>query len=311
MIVPIMGIRAVKASSKNVCSIPPLGATDPNAFTTLDLAVTMAVLTVLLCLHLSSMANSSNTTRHAQCANNLRLLTSGWDQHAADNQDQLIGAAPWTFQNRPIEDWTGSHWLTLNNPRDANNWDTATIRKSPLFAYVGNSDAWVCPSDPSSAQLPSGVNVRSYALNGWVGGPAWLASGASWPGGSGYNIGWRVYRSKSDFITPGPANTFVFIDERPDSLNDGYFAVDMKGFPDEPGFWTMVDFPGHFHLNGANFSFADGHVDLVRWIDPRSVPRYRGTDITLNVASPNNPDVFRIQQMSTRYYKLDGTLRDP
>jgi hypothetical protein len=65
------------------------------------------------------------------------------------------------------------------------------------------------------------------SMNNWVGGPGWANSGP----------GWRVYRKTSDMTDPGPASTFVFIDEREDSINDGYFVVDMAGYPTEPNRW--------------------------------------------------------------------------
>ena len=40
-----------------------------------------------------------------------------------------------------------------------------------------------------------------------------------------------MYRKDTDMNNPGPSNTFVMLDEREDSINDGYFAVDMTCFP--------------------------------------------------------------------------------
>ena len=59
-------------------------------------------------------------------------------------------------------------------------------------------------------------------MNNWVGGPAWSASGNQW----------KTYTKESDLTDPGPSMTFVLLDEREDSINDGYFVVDMAGFPE-------------------------------------------------------------------------------
>ena len=57
---------------------------------------------------------------------------------------------------------------------------------------------------------------------------------------------------------PQPAGIFVFLDEHPDSINDGYFLNEA----DDP---EWIDLPGSYHNGAASFSFADGHSELHRW----------------------------------------------
>ena len=72
---------------------------------------------------------------------------------------------------------------------------------------------------------------------------------------------WRIYRKESDFVDPGPSNTFVFLDEREDSINDGMFVVDMGGFPGDGTAYRIVDIPASYHNGSGGFSFADGHSE--------------------------------------------------
>ena len=74
---------------------------------------------------------------------------------------------------------------------------------------------------------------------------------------------WRVYRRSSSFIRPGAAGTFVFLDEREDSINDGFFVVDMDGYPNSPV--QLVDSPASYHGGSGGLSFADGHSELKKW----------------------------------------------
>ena len=63
----------------------------------------------------------------------------------------------------------------------------------------------------------------------------------------------------------------------------------------------MVDYPGDRHNRAGNLSFADGHVESWRWKDPRTTPLHRsGAPLVLAVPSPNNPDVARIQNATSR-----------
>ena len=112
---------------------------------------------------------------------------------------------------------------------------------------------------------------------------------------------WRVYLKSGDFNDPGPSNTFVFLDEREDSINDGFWVVDMVGFPDKPASWKMVDYPASYHNGAGGLSFADGHSEPRKWVDPRTKPKLaKNGAIPLNVSSPNNRDVFWLQEHATR-----------
>ena len=59
-------------------------------------------------------------------------------------------------------------------------------------------------------------------------------------------------------MLPRPAEIFVFMDEHPDSINDGYFLNRSADYA-----WT--DLPGSFHEGGASLSFGDGHSQLKKW----------------------------------------------
>ena len=73
-------------------------------------------------------------------------------------------------------------------------------------------------------------------------------------------------RRFTDLINPSPAGTFVFIDEREDSINDAVMVVGMFGYPDQPGAWKIVDYPASYHNRAGGFSFADGHSEIKRWL---------------------------------------------
>ena len=69
-------------------------------------------------------------------------------------------------------------------------------------------------------------------------------------------------------LNPGPAKTWVFVDEHPQGINDGWFAVDMGGYdPISPNSYTIVDFPASYHNRACGFSFADSHSEIKKWLD--------------------------------------------
>ena len=130
--------------------------------------------------------------------------------------------------------------------------------------------------------------VRSMSMNNWFGGSQW-------------NPGWRMYTKLGDLVDPGPAQTWVLLDEREDSINDGEFVVDMGGYPNDPQQFRIVDYPASYHNGAGGFSFADGHAEIKKWTDPRTTPELRRNQpLRLNVTSRNNQDVLWMQIRSTR-----------
>ena len=113
--------------------------------------------------------------------------------------------------------------------------------------------------------------------------------------------GFRIYKKMGDLTDPGPSRTWAFLDEREDSVNDGEFVVGMNGFPDKPQQWMIVDYPASYHSGAGGLSFADGHSEIKKWRDARTMPVLRkGQSIPLNVASPNNQDAFWLMDRTTR-----------
>ena len=99
--------------------------------------------------------------------------------------------------------------------------------------------------------------------------------------------------------------TFVFLDMREDSINTGGFGLGMNGFPDQPaqlGWGT--DWPASYHHRAGGFSFADGHAEIRRWTDPRTMPPLIKGDNALFkqgwTPSPGNEDVMWLQERATR-----------
>ena len=98
---------------------------------------------------------------------------------------------------------------------------------------------------------------------------------------------------------PGPSNLFVFLDEHPNSINDAAFAVKCDT---RDGGARIIDFPASYHNGACGFGFADGHAEIKKWRDKRTIvaASFDGRKgMSLNVATPNNPDVAWMQDRAS------------
>ena len=270
-------------------------------FTLIELLVVIAIIAILAAMLLPALSKAKLKTQGIQCMNNHRQLALAWRMYAEDNRDVLLFATADAGGRNAAYSWVQG--LLDFNPANRSNWDVEQdIKKSPMWPYCGNNAGiWRCPADTSVITPPGGSpvpRVRTMAMSIWVGGWEGRDAGCSGPD-------WRVYSKFSDMRDPGPSRTWVLVDEREDRINFGNAFTDMTGYPSAPATWRFhFDFPGAYHSRAAGFSFADGHAEIKRWQDDRTVPPLqRGTTAFYTqeyVSSARNPDIYWMQERSTR-----------
>jgi hypothetical protein len=186
--------------------------------------------------------------------------------------------------------------------------------KRPLWPYVGRAaGVFKCPADHSTIQVGNETKPRilSMSMNLYVGGfapvvgldPLPNGTGGHWPFAQWYN----VYPKLSSLVSPNgpPDKIFVFLDMREDSINWSNFMTDMTGDINGPNpspalYRFTTDLPGFYHNRAGGFSFIDGHSELHRWRDDRTMPAIQPGGSTKPFGSQRNADIAWLQEHSTR-----------
>ncbi len=278
---------------------PYLRPTRTAGFTLIELLVVIAIIAILAAMLLPALTTAKTKTQGINCMNNHRQLSLAWQMYSDDNNDRLIYASEDPYQ----PETEAAAWITGTltfNPNDPKNWDPdLTIKKSPLWPYTGKNLAiWKCPADRSGVTVEGAFKprVRSMSMNVFLGG--WGGTDGYWgPSFSAY----KIYLKPSELHDPGPAKVFVFLDMREDSIDMGNFGTRMAGWPDQPERYGYYDLPAFYHHRAGGFSFADGHSEIHRWRDDRTMPPLVPNGfVNDNFSSPNNPDVAWLQEHSTR-----------
>ncbi|MCZ7637831.1 MAG: prepilin-type N-terminal cleavage/methylation domain-containing protein [Verrucomicrobia bacterium] len=181
----------------------------PDGFTLIELLVVIAIIAVLAGLLLPALGRAKARAQAAACTGNLRQLSLAWNLYADDARDHYV-------HNHGVDQTRIERNNWVNNVLDwsdsEENTNVTYVTHGLLGAYAGRSaGVFRCPSD--KARALSGPRTRSYSMNSLVGDPGVLTNR--------FNPDYVQFVRSSDLVVP--SQIFVFMDEHPDTINDGFF----------------------------------------------------------------------------------------
>ena len=247
-----------------------------RGFTLIELLVVIAIIAILAAMLLPALSAAKIKAQRIACLSNQRQLIFAWMIYADDNNGRLAVNANNVAQAAGTVGWVDDimSWDFPPAPASTDNTNTLLLANALLGPYCSRAvGIYKCPGD--NYESAKGSRVRSYSMNSQMGGGiVALTSGQGdvvnqWGGAEN----WRIFNKQSDIIAPSPVNAWVFVDEHPDSINDGLFRVNMDNSDTTPGgAGTWNDYPANNHGGSGALAFGDGHAETHKWTDPSLVP---------------------------------------
>jgi prepilin-type N-terminal cleavage/methylation domain-containing protein/prepilin-type processing-associated H-X9-DG protein len=248
-----------------------------RGFTLIELLVVIAIIAVLASMLLPAVSKAKAKGLQTACLSNYRQLQFCWLLYIEDNDDHLppnesaIGASRETWSS------TAQTWIRGNAYTDTN---TFNIEQGCLFPYNRAASIYKCPADRSTVKDEGRIRrVRSVSMSMYM-------NANPDPGDR------SVWHKLSQVKDPSPEKAFVFIDESEGSIENSRFYVNQLGVN------TWVDFVYIRHMKAAVLSFADGHAESWKWVEPNTflIARQPGWIQGWPSSGPRDRDLTRLQR---------------
>jgi prepilin-type N-terminal cleavage/methylation domain-containing protein/prepilin-type processing-associated H-X9-DG protein len=233
-----------------------------TAFTLIELLVVIAIIAILASLLLPALSKAKQRAQAVTCMNHNKQMGLAWVMYAGDNNDKLVLNEDWATMSNPgsVPSWAYGIMTWGLLPETTNQFCLIDPTNALLGAYTAKTvDIYKCPADQylSPSQRTGGYQkrARSVVMNAAVGG------GKKYTGFSWSSAFWDAVKT-SDLTKPGPADSWVFMDEHPDSIDDDLLYVDPLA---TNGTGQFTELPSGLHNGACGICYGDGHAEILKW----------------------------------------------
>ena len=266
-----------------------------SGFTLLELLVAISIIAILAALLLPVLSKAGTRAKAIECQNNLAQLQLAWQMYVNDHDDFIPGNNWWQEAGSNGLARCSLNWMTgwedatlADNPDNTNTDLFLNPRWASLGQYSKSPAIYHCPASRVMVKEGGGLFplARTVSMNGWMG-------YTNRP----LETQFQFIRKATDLVKLSASDALVFIDERDDSIDDGFFGVSMVNA-------TMVEVAANYHGGGGLVTFADGHAEFHRWVSPDTqFPQQSGVateNYKFISVAPDDPDLLWLQEHATR-----------
>jgi prepilin-type processing-associated H-X9-DG protein len=258
---------------------PPIARPAFGAFTIPELLITIAIIFLLAALLLPALVGAKERGKAVICLSNFRQLGAALHMYAGDHDDAFPDNMGPEGIHASVASGEYLNWANnvMSWELDAENTNGLLLATTGLGPYCGGvAKMFKCPSDAvlSAVQRDAGwkERVRSVSMNAMIGNAGEFMKTSV----NTNNPTYRQFLRLTD--VPDPSRIFVFIEEHPDSIDDGYFLNRFYS-----GKWN--DLPAAYHYGGTPLAYVDGHAEMHQWkfasTKPPPLPDAAGLPMTV------------------------------
>jgi prepilin-type processing-associated H-X9-DG protein len=242
---------------------------------------------------LPALANAKNQTRRVVCMANEKQLITAWIIYAGDSTDRLVSNGG-DMATTSVTPHLWVHGGNHGSPDTLTNNLYLVGQNFALFApLLPGGLIYKCPADRTEWPLWSSLGtmkmfpeIRSYAMNSYLGMDNYVSPLIT-------NGGFHLYRKLTRVNADSAVDRFVFTDVNPANICTPAFGVDMT-------LARWIHYPSGLHNKRGVLAFADGHVEVHKWLNPLTMPQLSsGTYIGHGYSASGNVDLAWIASHTT------------
>jgi prepilin-type N-terminal cleavage/methylation domain-containing protein/prepilin-type processing-associated H-X9-DG protein len=234
-----------------------------KGFTLIELLVVIAIIAILMGILMPALNRVREQGKRTTCLSNLKNLTLAWIMYADGNDDKIVCGDSHeydTMYTNPSAAFNKSHYN--EKPWVMRDWDKTmpeiqkkqAIMDGALYPYTTTLKLYKCPVVERTVMRAYGVTsppTRTYSVADSMNCKNWDDMGAAM-------LKKRLEIKDASF-------RMVFLDD------GGTNPYALGGWTVYTNQWKWWDPPPIRHGDGSTFSFADGHSEYHKWMDPRTI----------------------------------------
>lgn len=230
-------------------------------FTLIELLVVISIISALIAITLPCLRLCRIKAKSIQCVSNIRNLMIAWQSYASQNNGNIISG---DIQGPGTKSWVQLPQDDKGNVTSEKPFAKSTVheqingvKKGALYSHLENIEVYRCPEDKKVSE--QGI-FPTYFISAPMNGEPPIQN----------DVDLRV-KKLSEICRPSEKLVFV---ER-----GSWFPWHKRSWMMNHKFGFWKDPVAIMHNNKGSLAFADGHCEIHKWKDKRTIEMAKSNDV--------------------------------